>query len=96
MSHINTARSVEFCSSYGTHLLYHLAADAACLTGSQVAVVAIGQVDADVLSDKHLKRSIAAEKRGMLIRPKFELLISILSFGFLRKKLLSEESIFFP
>jgi len=30
------------------HLLDHLAADTACLTGSQVAVVAVGQVNADL------------------------------------------------
>ena len=34
-------------TSYGTHLLDHLAADGACLAGGQVAVVAVGQVDAD-------------------------------------------------
>ena len=47
--------SVEFCSSYGTHLLDHLAADGACLTGGQVTVVTIGQVDADLGSCLHLE-----------------------------------------
>ena len=45
MPNRNPAVSVEFCSSYGTNLLDHLAADGACLTGGQVAVVAVGQVD---------------------------------------------------
>ena len=36
-------------SSYGTHLLDHLAAHAARLTGGQVAVVAFLQVDANLL-----------------------------------------------
>ena len=35
-------------SSYGTHLLDHLAADRAGLAGGQVAVVAFLQVDADL------------------------------------------------
>ena len=34
-------------SSYGTHLLDHLAADAACLTGGQIAVVTLLEVHAD-------------------------------------------------
>ena len=42
-------------SLHGTHLCYHPAADAACLTAGQMAVVAIGQVNADFLSDKHLE-----------------------------------------
>ena len=45
----NATVSVEFCSSYGTNLLDHLTADGACLTGGQVAVVAIGQVNANFL-----------------------------------------------
>ena len=32
-------------SSYGTHLLDHLAADGAGFPGSQVTIVAVGQVD---------------------------------------------------
>ena len=35
-------------SSYGSHLLAHLAATRAGLTGGQVAVVALLQVDADL------------------------------------------------
>ena len=34
-------------ASYGTHLLDHLAADGAGLTGGQVAVVTLLQIDAD-------------------------------------------------
>ena len=37
------------------HLLDHLAADGAGLAGGQVTVVAVGQVDTDFLSDKHLE-----------------------------------------
>ena len=38
-----------------SNLFYHLVADGAGFTGSQVTVVAIGQVDAHFLSDKHLE-----------------------------------------
>ena len=37
------------------HLLDHLAADAACLAGGQVTVVAVGQIDADLGSGLHLE-----------------------------------------
>ena len=43
----NSTDSVIFCSSSGTHALDHLAADGACFTGGQVAVVTVGQVDAN-------------------------------------------------
>ena len=46
MPHGNTIMPIIFHSSYGTHLLDHLAADGACFAGGQVAVVAVGQVDA--------------------------------------------------
>ena len=36
-------------SSYGTHLLDHLAADGAGLAAGQVAVVALLEVDADLV-----------------------------------------------
>ena len=47
MTHGNTDFTIVFFSSYGIHLLDHLAADGAGFAGSQVAVVAVGQVDAD-------------------------------------------------
>ena len=47
--------SVEFCDSSGTNVLDHLAADGACLPGSQVTVVAVLQVDADLGSCLHLE-----------------------------------------
>ena len=47
MTGCNTVMPLIFRSSYGTHLLDHLAADGAGFAGGQVAVVAIGQVDAD-------------------------------------------------
>ena len=46
MARGKTVMPIILRGSYGTHLLDHLAADAACFPGSQVAVVAVGQVDA--------------------------------------------------
>ena len=43
----NPTDSLEFFSSSGTHVLDHLAADGAGFPGGQVAVVAVGQVNAD-------------------------------------------------
>ena len=48
MPHSSTALSLIFCSSPGTHLLYHLTPDGTCLAGGQVTVVAVGQVDTDL------------------------------------------------
>ena len=42
-------------ASLGYPVLYHLAADGACLAGGQVTVVAIGQVDANLASCLHLE-----------------------------------------
>ena len=42
-------------ASLGCPVLDHLAADGASLTGGQVAVVAVGQVDANLLSCLHLE-----------------------------------------
>ena len=39
--------TLECKGAYGPVIFDHLAADGACLAGGQVAVVAIGQVDAD-------------------------------------------------
>ena len=49
------ASSFVLRDSFGTYVLDHLAADTACLTGGQVAVVAVGQVDADFLGCLHLE-----------------------------------------
>ena len=38
----------KFRGSYGAHVLDHLTADAACLAGGKVAIVALLQVDADL------------------------------------------------
>ena len=46
MARCNTVMPIKTRTSYGTHLLDHLAADGAGFPGSQVAVVAVGQVDA--------------------------------------------------
>ena len=40
--------SCKFYGSYGNHLLDHLAADGTGFAGSQVAVIAVGQVDANL------------------------------------------------
>ena len=55
MPHSGTALTFVFCSSFGTHLFYHLAADGACFPGSQLTVVAVGQVNANFLSGLHLE-----------------------------------------
>ena len=51
----STDVSIEKYVSYGTHLFHHLAANGACLTGGQVTVVAIGQIDADFGSGLHFE-----------------------------------------
>ena len=48
MTHCNTVLPIILRTSYGTHLLDHLAAHGAGLTGGQVTVVTIGQVDANL------------------------------------------------
>ena len=48
-------RSMECHGSYGTIVLNHLAADGAGFAGSQVTVVAVGQVDTDLGSRLHLE-----------------------------------------
>ena len=64
-THSGSAVSVEFCDSSRTNVLYHLAADGACLAGGQVTVVAIGQVDADLAClISILKRSMASRDKG--------------------------------
>ena len=55
MSRRVTILPLEIRSSYGAHLLDHLAADGAGLPGGQVAVVAVGQIDADLGSCLHLE-----------------------------------------
>ena len=48
MPHSSPVFAGIFRSSYGIHLLDHLAADRAGLTAGQVAIVAFLQVDADL------------------------------------------------
>ena len=79
MPHSNPVLTFIFCSSSGTHLLAHLPSDGTGLAGGQVAVVAIGQVDADHQAGCILKRSIASRAWGMLIWLLLALLIFILS-----------------
>ena len=55
MSNSGTAFSVKTQSSYGSDAIDHLAADGAGFTGSQVTVVAVGQVNADLGSCLHLE-----------------------------------------
>ena len=46
VAHRGAAVSFKSRGMYGTHFLDHLAADGAGLAGGQVAVVAVGQIDA--------------------------------------------------
>ena len=48
VTHGNTVMPIILRTSYGTHLLDHLAADGAGLTGGQVTVVTVGQIDANL------------------------------------------------
>lgn len=48
MPHSSPVFAGIFRSSYGTHLLDHLATDGTGLAGGQVAVVALLEVDADL------------------------------------------------
>ena len=68
ISRRNSADSLKLFGSYGTHLLDHLAADGACLTGGQVTVVTVGQIDADFAClISILNLSIASRAWGTLI-----------------------------
>ena len=51
----NAVMAGKLKSSCGTHIFNHLAADGASLTGSQVAVVTVGQVNANFLCSLHLE-----------------------------------------
>ena len=94
MPHSNTDFAVIFFSSSGTHVLDHLAADGAGLTGGQVAVVAVGQVDTNFLCRLQLEavHCLTGLRNIDLV------VIGIAHFHtllcFLRNKTLSEESIF--
>ena len=55
MAHRCSALSLIFRTSYGTHLLDHLAADGAGFAGGQVAVVALLEVDTDLVGSLHLE-----------------------------------------
>ena len=86
--------SVECKGSYGTAFFDHLAAYGAGLTGSQVTVVTVSQVDANFLSSLHLELL-----HGLLCLGNIDLIVlhnKSLSFCFLSEEILSEESIFFP
>ena len=68
MPNRNTVLTIMFCSLFVTHLLDHLDAQVAGLTGGQVAVVAIGQVDTDLGSLMCiLNLSMASRAWGTLI-----------------------------
>ena len=76
------------------HLLDHLAADGAGFPGGQVTVVAVGQVNANFLGSLHLElvHSLPSLGNVQLIVVRVAHIRSLLCF--LRKKILSEESIF--
>ena len=68
ISRRNSADSLKLFGSFGTHLLDHLTADGACLTGGQVTVVTVGQIDADFAClISILNLSIASRAWGTLI-----------------------------
>lgn len=63
------------------HIFCHLAADGAGFLGGQMTVVAIGQVDTDLLGlISILKQAIASRAWGMLIWLFLLLLILVLTF----------------
>ena len=65
VAHRNPTDSRKFFASPGTNILDHLAADTACLTGSQVTVVTVGQLDADLGSLMSiLNLSMASRDKG--------------------------------
>ena len=78
------------------HLLDHLAADGAGLAGGQVAVIAVGQVDAHFLGSLHLEAVHGLAGLGNVDL----VVVRVAHFGsllcFLRRKIPSEESIFVP
>ena len=96
MPHCNPVGSLKSRSVYGAHLLDHLAADGAGFPGSQVAVVAIGQINAHFLGSLHLETVHGLASLGDVDL----VVVGIAHFDsllcFLRKKLLPEESIFVP
>ena len=55
MTGCNTVMPIKSRTTYGPNLLDHLAADGAGLAGGQVAVVAVLQVDADLVGGLHLE-----------------------------------------
>ena len=86
--------ALECQSSYGTHLLDHLAANGASLTGGQVTVVTVGQVDAHFLGSLHLEtvHSLTGLGDVDLIIIGIAHVSTLLCF--LRNQTLSEESVF--
>ena len=72
----DTFRSLErdlFHSSYGRDVLYHLTADGACFLRGEVAVVAIGKVNANFACSLHLElvKSTLSAGNKSLLRPLF-------------------------
>ena len=55
MSYGHPTISLKLHTSYGPHLLDHLAADGAGFAGGQVTVVTVGQVHANLAGSLHLK-----------------------------------------
>ena len=83
MSNSGTAFSVKTQSSYGSDAIDHLTADGAGFAGGQVAIVALLEVDADLIGGLHLEllhtllglgdidpvagRIVAAHNRSLLL-----------------------------
>ena len=55
MAHRGSALPLKLRTSYGTHFLDHLAADGAGFAGGEVAVVAVLEVDTDLVGGLHLE-----------------------------------------
>ena len=86
--------TLECKGAYGPVIFDHLAADGAGFPGGQVAVVAVGQVDANFLGSLHLElvHGLASLGNVQLVVVRVAHNRSLLCF--LRRKILSEESIF--
>ena len=93
----NAVCSMECKELYGTILLDHLAADGAGLTGGQVTVITIGQIDTDFLCSLHLElvHSLASLGNIQLIVVGIAHRNSLL-FHFLRKLTFRRKCFLFP
>ena len=89
--------TLECKGAYGPVIFDHLAADGACLTGGQVTVVTVGQVDTDFGSCLHLELVHCLTGLGDV-----DLVVALhihsllLSFSRKARRLSGENAFFFP